>query len=93
MTGPQAIERDLTVVNQWGLHGRTSAKLVQTARKFSADIWLVRDGVEVDCKSILDVMTMACTQGTPVKIKARGNDAEAALDTLAALINSKFGED
>lgn len=89
----QAVVRDLTVVNQWGLHGRASAKLVQTARKFSADIWLVREGVEVDCKSILDVMTMACTQGTPVKIKARGDDAEAALDALTELINSKFGEE
>ena len=89
----ETIERKLTVSNQSGLHGRASAKLVETARQFSADVWLVRDDAEVDCKSILDVMTMACTKGTPVKVKARGADALEAVEALAELVKNKFGED
>ncbi|MGV1099592.1 HPr family phosphocarrier protein [Thiovibrio sp. JS02] len=86
-------EKKITIANQCGLHGRASAKLVEAARCFQAEIRLVRDGEEVDCKSILDVMTMACTKGTPVKIKARGADAEEALAALGNLVENKFGED
>lgn len=67
--------------------------LVETARKYEAEIWLVREDAVVDCKSILDVMTMACTQGTPVIIRAKGADADAALADLAELMNNKFGEE
>lgn len=87
------VEKELLVTNKWGLHGRTSAMLVEAARKYEADIWLIRDDAVVDCKSILDVMTMACTQGTPVVIRAKGVDAEAALADLAELMDNKFGEE
>lgn len=87
------VEKELLVTNKWGLHGRTSAMLVETARKYEAEVWLVREDVIVDCKSILDVMTMACTQGTPVIIRAKGVDADAALAELAELMNNKFGEE
>lgn len=89
----EIVEKELLVANRLGLHGRASARLVETARRFSSDIWLVRGENAVDCKSILDVMTMACTQGTPVTIKARGVDADAALSALTELIDNKFGED
>jgi len=88
-----SVEKELRITNKFGLHGRASARLVETARKYKADIRLVRDGNEVDCKSILDVMTMACTQGTPVTIRARGEDAEAALADLEQLMHNKFGEE
>ena len=87
------VERELRITNKFGLHGRASARLVETARQYKADIWLVRDGTAVDCKSILDVMTMACTQGTPVTIRARGTDAKAALAALEELMNNRFGEE
>ena len=87
------IEKKLTVANQCGLHGRASARMVEVARRFQADIWLVRDDAEVDCKSILDVMTMACTKGTPVMIRARGVDAEEAIEALTELVDNKFGEE
>ncbi len=87
------IEKELRITNKFGLHGRASARLVETARKYKADIFLVRDNNEVDCKSILDVMTMACTQGTPVTIRARGEDAEEALADLEELMHNKFGEE
>lgn len=89
--GPSC-ERRMVITNRFGLHGRTSALLVETARKFEAEIRLVRDDMEADCKSILDVMSMACTKGTPVFIRASGPDAEEALAALAVLIDGGFGE-
>ena len=76
------VEKEFLVRNRFGLHGRASAKLVETARGFEADIRLIRDDADVDCKSILDVMSMACAKGTPFFIRARGTDAEAALKKL-----------
>ncbi|MBI5557318.1 MAG: HPr family phosphocarrier protein [Deltaproteobacteria bacterium] len=86
-------EKELTISNTFGLHGRASALLVETAKRFKAEIRLVRDDMDADCKSILDVMSMACTKGTPVSIKASGEDAEEALAALAQLIADKFGEE
>ena len=91
---PKALmEKELFIVNRFGLHGRAAAKLVEVASSFSSEIMLVRDDAEVDCKSILDVMSMACTQGTPVAVRARGSDAEAALAAVEELINNRFGEE
>ncbi|MFZ5760036.1 MAG: HPr family phosphocarrier protein [Thermodesulfobacteriota bacterium] len=84
--------QEIVIPNRFGLHGRASALLVQTARRFAADIKLVRDGMEADCKSILDVMAMGCTMGTPVSIRAKGPDAREALAALSALIADGFGE-
>lgn len=86
-------EKKLSITNKFGLHGRAAARLVEVASLFASDIVLVRDGVEVDCKSILDVMSMACTQGTPVAVKACGDDADEALVAVEALFNRKFGEE
>lgn len=88
----ESCEREMVIANRFGLHGRTSAMLVETARRFEAEIKLVKDDMEADCKSILDVMSMACTKGTPVSIKAHGPDAEEALSVLAGLIADGFGE-
>lgn len=86
-------EKELVVANTFGLHGRASALLVETAKRFTADIRLSRDGMEADCKSVLDVMSLACGKGTSITIKAAGEDAEAALAALTALVAGKFGEE
>lgn len=86
-------EKEIRVSNLCGLHGRPSVKLVETARCFEADIRLIRDNVEVDCKGILDVMSLACAEGTLIKIKASGVDAQEALAALTELIQDKFGEE
>ena len=83
----------LVVANTFGLHGRTSALLVETAKKFKADIRLIHDDMEADCKSILDVMSLACGQGSPIYLKASGEEAEEALEALSWLIADKFGEE
>lgn len=86
------LQRDVTVMNANGIHARPAAEIVKLAAKFSSHITLARDGLEVNGKSIMGVMMLAAEYGAIVSITANGTDAEAALDALAALIASRFGE-
>lgn len=86
------IERSVQIVNRNGLHARPAAELVKTAAKFKSEITIVRDDLEVNGKSIMGVMMLAAEFGSTIILRAIGEDAEAALDALAACIASKFGE-
>jgi phosphocarrier protein len=86
------VERRVTVVNAHGIHARPAAEIVKTAAKFAANITLTKDGLEVNGKSIMGVMMLAAECGSEVLIKADGADEAGAIDALAALIASKFGE-
>ena len=86
------VERDVQVVNPNGIHARPAAEIVKLAAKFASNITLARDGLDVNAKSIMGVMMLAAECGSIVHIKAEGTDAEAALDALAVLIVSRFGE-
>jgi phosphocarrier protein len=86
------LERDVEVVNANGIHARPAAEIVKLAAKFGSHITLSRDDLEVNGKSIMGVMMLAAECGSTVRIKADGDDAEAALAALAALIASRFGE-
>lgn len=81
------------IVNKLGLHARASAKLTQTASKFRCEVWLARNGRRVNAKSIMGVMMLAAGKGSFVEIETIGDDADAALAELAALIAERFGED
>ncbi|MEA3548457.1 MAG: HPr family phosphocarrier protein [Thermodesulfobacteriota bacterium] len=87
------LTKEITIKNKSGLHSRPSTLLVETAKRFSADIRLIQDQMSVDSKSILDVMSLGCALGTRLTITARGKDAEEALEALAKLISNKFGEE
>jgi phosphocarrier protein HPr len=87
------IEKDFLIPNKLGLHGRASAKLVEVAAQFSAEIRLIREEMEVDCKSILDVLSAACPHGTTVTVRAAGEDAAAAIAALEDLLEKKFDEE
>jgi phosphocarrier protein HPr len=86
------VERRVTVVNAHGIHARPAAEIVKTAARFSSGIKLEKDGLEVNGKSIMGVMMLAAECGSEVIIRAEGPDADAAIDALAALIASRFGE-
>jgi phosphocarrier protein len=86
------IERRVTVVNAHGIHARPAAEIVKTAARFTSDIKLEKDGLEVNGKSIMGVMMLAAECGSEVIIRIDGTDAEAAADALVALIMGKFGE-
>ncbi len=85
-------ERRVTVVNSHGIHARPAAEIVKTAAKFKANITIIRDDLDVNGKSIMGVMMLAAECGAEVVIRAEGEDEAAAVDALATLVASKFGE-
>jgi phosphocarrier protein HPr len=80
------------ITNRLGIHARVAAKLVETAGRFKADIFLEKDGIEVNGKSILGILTLNCPQGSRLTVRAVGVDAKEALAVFARLIAEKFGE-
>lgn len=86
------IEKKAVVLNRLGLHARPASRFAQLAGTFESRIWLVKDGKAVDGKSILEVLTISCPSGTELTVRAEGPDAGQAVDRLAALIESRFGE-
>jgi phosphocarrier protein HPr len=85
-------ELQVTIVNKNGLHARPAAEIVKTAARFTSDIVLIRDGLEVNGKSIMGVMMLAAECGATVMLRATGPDEQAAVEALATLVASKFGE-
>ncbi len=87
------IEKEVIVKNKLGLHARPSALLVRKASKFKSEITLVKDGVEVNGKSIMGLMMLAAEMGSKIIIRAEGEDEEKAVEALATLFENKFDED
>ena len=85
-------ERTVRIVNKAGLHARPAAEIVKLATRYRADITVVREELEVNGKSIMGVMMLAAECGSTLQLKAEGPDATEALDALASLFESKFGE-
>jgi phosphocarrier protein len=86
------IEREAIIVNQEGLHARPAARIVRLASSFAAEIELAKDGLAVNGKSIMGVMMLAAECGSSILIRADGPDDEAAVQALADLVASGFGE-
>ncbi|EDS71464.1 HPr family phosphocarrier protein [Anaerofustis stercorihominis] len=84
--------KNVTITNPTGLHARPASQFVQTAAKFASEILLVKNGNEINAKSIMGVMAGGLSQGTEIEIRANGADEQEAVDTLAALIENGFGE-
>jgi len=85
-------ERSVKIINKNGLHARPAAEIVKTASKFTSDIIIVRDELEVNGKSIMGVMMLAAECGAEVTLRASGPDESDAVEAIAKLISSKFGE-
>jgi len=79
----------VVVVPEAGLHARPAAKFVKTAKGYSSDIVVVKDGTEANAKSSLRLMTLGAKHGDKITIRADGEDEEAAVDALAALISQE----
>jgi phosphocarrier protein len=92
-TSDDAVVRVLEIVNKKGLHARASAKFVQTAERFDAMVKVTRGGETVGGTSIMGLMMLAASTGTTITVEAVGNEASAALDALAGLVESGFGEE
>lgn len=88
--------RDVVVLNKLGLHARPAMQFVDTASRFSSDVKVIKGGPEpgeADGKSVMQMIILASVEGTPIRIEASGEDAQAAVDALAGLFESKFGEE
>ena len=81
------------IINKLGLHARASARLTQIASEFRSDVWLERNGRRVNAKSIMGVMMLAAAKGSTVNIETIGEDDEAALQAVLALVADRFGEE
>lgn len=87
------VEEVITIKNRLGLHARPAALLVQAASKYASRIELEVEGTRVNGKSIMGVMMLAAAHGSRMKVIATGDDAQAAIDGIKVLIDSKFEEE
>ena len=86
------LEKKITIKNKLGIHARAAVKFVNTANRFSSTVRVVKDGDEIDGKSILGILTLAAVQGTEIILKVSGEDENRALSALVGLINNNFLE-
>ena len=90
--GKETIERIFVIGNKLGLHARPAAVFVQTANRFEASIEVQKEDLKIDGKSIMGIMTLAAEMGSLIIVRAAGQDAAVAMEALAQLIESNFGE-
>ena len=86
------LDKTVTIRNKLGLHARAAVKFVNLSNRFSSSVKIVKDGDEIDGKSILGILTLAATQGTSIRLLVSGQDEEAALAALVELIGNRFDE-
>ena len=89
----QKIEKEVTIVNRLGLHARPAAMFVRIASRHRAEIWVSKEGEEVNGKSIMGLMMLAAGQGSKLRIRCDGPDADKAVEELEELIKAGFNED
>jgi phosphocarrier protein len=87
------IEKDITIVNRLGLHARPAAMFVRISSRYRAEVWVSKEGEEVNGKSIMGLMMLAAGQGSKLRIRCEGADADKAIEELEELIKAKFNED
>jgi phosphocarrier protein HPr len=93
MSAPQELEQNVQIRNKYGLHARPAAEFVKTASRFQSDIWVRKQDLEVNGKSIMGMMMLAAEYGSEITIRAAGSDAEPAVRELVGLVERKFGEE
>lgn len=87
------ISKELTVINRLGLHARPAAMFVKVCNKHRSDVWVEKDGEQVNGKSIMGLMMLAAGQGSKLRITAEGSDAEKAVSEIEAIVLRRFDED
>jgi phosphocarrier protein len=85
--------KEFTIKNRLGIHARPAAKLAKTANEFESTIRVMKDGLEVNGKSIMGIMMLAAAQGNVIQVEAEGPDEEDAMRALGDLIENKFDEE
>jgi phosphocarrier protein len=86
------LERDVMIRNRLGMHARAAVKFVQTANRYRCDVRVTKDGQEANGKSIMGLLTLVAAHGTSMRIICAGDDAPTAIEALADLVGTGFGE-
>lgn len=87
------LSKEITILNRLGLHARPSAMFVKVCSRFRSDVWVEKDGEQVNGKSIMGLMMLAAGQGSKLLVTCEGPDAEKALVEIEALVARHFDED
>ena len=90
---PKTLTKEMTVVNEKGIHARPAALFVKTANRFTCDIFVEKDGAKVNGKSIIGLMMLAAGPGSKLTVHADGDDAQAAITEIETLVGRKFDEE
>jgi phosphocarrier protein HPr len=89
----QKIEKEITIINRLGLHARPAAMFVRIASRYRAEVWVDKEGEQINGKSIMGLMMLAAGQGSKLIIRCEGADADKVMEELEELIQKKFNED
>ena len=89
----QKIVKEIPVINRLGLHARPAAMFVRIASRYRCEVWVSKEGEEVNGKSIMGLMMLAAGQGSKLQIRCEGADADKAMEELEELIKSRFNEE
>jgi phosphocarrier protein len=85
--------RDLTIVNEKGLHARASARFVEVVEAHEARATVSRDGMRVSGDSIMGLLMLGAARGSTITVETEGPQAAELAAALAALVANRFGED
>ncbi len=85
--------RTFVIKNKFGIHTRPAVLLAKTAIKFDSDILFVKNDLEIDGKSVMGILLLTAERGSSITVRAKGEDAMAAVKALEELFDTKFGEE
>ncbi len=88
----QTFSKDVTVVNDLGLHARSAAKIAELARDATSNVWVQKNEERVDARSILDILTLACEKGSKLTIVINDKSDMETLNRIVELVKNGFGE-
>jgi phosphocarrier protein HPr len=88
----RSVEKEIAIVNRLGLHARAATMFVQVANRFLSEVWVAKDDIEVDGKSILGLLMLGANQGSKLRIRIDGPDAPEAMREIEGLIQSRLDE-
>ena len=86
---PATLTRDVAVLNRYGIHARPAALLVKAATRFQCEILIEKNGVKVNAKSIMGMMTLCLTAGESILVEADGKDEEAAVTEIEKYLKNQ----
>ena len=89
----EKVEKEITILNRLGLHARPAAMFVRVVSRFRCEIWVAKEGEEINGKSIMGLMMLAAGQGSKLRVRAEGPDAAEAVKGIEELIQSRFNEE